>query len=366
MPTGGVLPAIGRFLRTVATGAALLVVVVLLILWLAGYFHPKIESGGTSAAAASGRPIGDAQLVEVRTIRTPVVESAVGTVQTVHEVSIASKILAKVLEVNASAGQRIAKGDVLVRLDDADLRARLEQSRAAVDAARAARDLAKIELERLERLAAAGNATALELDRGRAALKSAEAEVSRAEQLREEAAVTLEYATVRSPIDGQVVDKRIEAGDTAAPGQVLVTLFDPTRMQLIASVRESLTQRLAVGQNIAVQIDAIGKQCEGLVREIVPEAESASRTFLVKVTGPCPPGVYAGMFGRVFIPLDEQELLVIPRSAVRRVGQLDIVEVAEGGFLVRRVVQLGREHNEDVEVLSGLSVGEQVAADPRS
>ena len=69
------------------------------------------------------------------------------------------------------------------------------------------------------------------------------------------------------------------------------------------------------------------------------------------------------MFGRLLIPLDEQQVLVIPRAAVRRVGQLDIVDVAEpaGETLHRRAVQLGRAYGEDVEVLAGLRVGEQVA-----
>jgi multidrug efflux pump subunit AcrA (membrane-fusion protein) len=131
-------------------------------------------------------------------------------------------------------------------------------------------------------------------------------------------------------------------------------------MQLVASVRESLTRRLEVGESIGVRVEALDKTCDGTISEIVPEAESASRTFSVKVTGPCPAGVYSGMFGRLLIPLDEEPVLVIPRSTVRRVGQLDVVEVADGGVLRRRAVQLGRQFGEDVEVLSGLREGEQV------
>jgi len=163
-------------------------------------------------------------------------------------------------------------------------------------------------------------------------------------------------------MSGIIVDKQVEAGDTVAPGQVLLTLFDPTRMQLIASVRESLTQRLEVGQTIGVRVDAIDKTCEGQISEIVPEAEAASRSFQVKVTGPCPPGIYSGMFGRLLIPLDEQEVLVIPATAVRQVGQLHLVDVAEDDVLRRRTVQVGRLFGDDVEILSGLRAGERVAA----
>jgi hypothetical protein len=70
------------------------------------------------------------------------------------------------------------------------------------------------------------------------------------------------------------------------------------------------------------------------------------------------------MFGRLLIPLDEVEVLTIPRAAVRRIGQLEIVDVVESGFLRRRAVQLGRPldtpHEGLIEVLSGLREGEQV------
>ena len=66
-----------------------------------------------------------------------------------------------------------------------------------------------------------------------------------------------------------------------------------------------------------MQIEGLGKQCSGTISEIVPEAQSASRSFQVKVTGPCPAGIYSGMFGRLVIPLQEEQVLVIPRKAVQ-------------------------------------------------
>ena len=148
---------------------------------------------------------------------------------------------------------------------------------------------------------------------------------------------TLDWATIRSPIDGTVIDKKVDVGDMVTPGQMLVTLFDPKRMQLVASVRESLTRRLQVGQSIGVQVEGLDKQCSGTISEIVPEAQSASRTFQVKVTGPCPPGIYSGMFGRILIPLEEEQVLVIPRRRCGSVGQLELVDVVEDGRVSRRV-----------------------------
>jgi hypothetical protein len=116
-----------------------------------------------------------------------------------------------------------------------------------------------------------------------------------------------------------------------------------------------------------VHIEGLKKQCTGTISEIVPEAQSASRAFQVKVIGPCPPGIYAGMFGRIQIPLKEEELvLVIPRRAVRQVGQLELVEVVEQGQTIRRAIRTGRTVGEDVEVLSGLREAEEVVAPRRA
>ena len=73
-----------------------------------------------------------------------------------------------------------------------------------------------------------------------------------------------------------------------------------------------------------------------------------------------PAGAYPGMFGRLTVPLGHEDVLVVPRQAIRRVGQLQIVDVVEGRRLERRAVQVGRSYGDKVEVLSGLRVGERV------
>jgi RND family efflux transporter MFP subunit len=338
-----------------------------MMMWLVGAFHRKIDPTAAAhepSARSVERSVGGTPLVEVRVIRVPQTESAVGTIRAVYETGVASRLLARVVDVHVTAGQRVTKGDALVRLDDDALKARVEQGEAAVASARAARDQAQIEFDRVGRLVEQQSASEIERDRVVSALKIAEAELLRAEQILSEARTILTYAAVQSPLDGMVIDKRVEIGDMVTPGQVLVSLYDPSKMQLVAGVRESLTHRLRVGQTVDVEIDAIQKRCQGTVSEIVPQAETASRTFAVKVTGPCPPGIYTGMFARLLIPLGEREVLVVPGSAIRRVGQLDVVDVVtgkNGDKLQRRIVQLGRSFGDDVQVLAGLRVGEKVA-----
>lgn len=353
--------ALPRWLTVAVVAVGFTAGVVVLMLWLMGAFRPKVA--GRDVPPGGGRPIGTGKVVEVVARTLPLEETAVGAIQPVHRVEIASRLLARVLEVNVIAGQRVAKGEVLVRLEDTDLKARRAQAESAVAQAQAALDQARIEEARL-RIAFDKNAVAaLELDRAVNALKGAEAALARATQSLAEAQTVLEYATIASPIDGTVVDKRVNAGDTVSPGQPVVSVLDPTRMQLVASVRESLSRRLAVGGQVSVRVDVLDHPCAGTVSEIVPEAESASRTFQVKVTGPCPEGVYAGMFGRLSIPVGEETVLLIPKDAVQAIGQVECVDVASGDARQRRAVRLGRSIDGQVEVLSGLLAGEKVVVD---
>ncbi|MEX2114333.1 MAG: efflux RND transporter periplasmic adaptor subunit [Pirellulales bacterium] len=357
--------SLSRAARWAGRGGVLLVLaggVVLSLLWLAGTFETKVPSTGQKESQAIA-PLAQ-HVVPVRSVRLPLTETAVGTMRAVHETTIGSKLLARVVELNLKAGQQVKKGEVLVRLDDSDLRARLKQAEAALTSAEAARAQAQADADRYESLLKSNAVSRQEYERAATAVKSTGAELRRAAEAINEMQATLDFATIRSPMDGIVIDKKVDTGDLVTPGQTLATLLDPNRMQLVASVRESLAHRLEVGQSINVQIEALNKQCTGIISEIVPESQSASRTFQVKVTGPCPKGVYSGMFARLLIPLDEEQVLVVPREAVQSVGQLELVDVVDDGRISRRAVRAGRRLDDDIEILSGLREGEQVALPP--
>jgi RND family efflux transporter MFP subunit len=350
-----------RITRWIARTAVLVIFgvgVVVLLLWLAGTFSPKVPVRKATAQSQASNV--DGRLTPVRLIRLPLTESAIGTIRAVHETTIGSKLLARVVEVNLKGGQKVREGDVLIRLDDANLRAKLQQANAVVASAEAVYRQTTADEKRYAQLIKSRTISQQQYDSTLASLQSAEADLHRAQASVNEVQDTLDCATIRSPIDGTVIDKKVDVGDMVTPGQMLVTLFDPKHMQLVASVRESLTRRLQVGQSIGVQVEGIGKQCSGTVSEIVPEAQSASRSFQVKVIGPCPAGIYSGMFGRILIPLQEEQVLVIPRQTVQLVGQLELVQVVEKGQMSRRTIRTGRILGKDIEVLSGLREGEQV------
>ncbi len=332
--------------------------VVVLMLWLAGKFSPKVSEIPITDRVSVAETRGP--VVPVRVVQLERSESAVGTIRAVHETSIGSRLLSRVVEVDLKAGQQVQAGDVLIRLDDTDLRAKLQQAKAGVASAEALQTQLIADEKRYAELLKTSAISRQQYEKAAAALQTAQADLNRAQEAVKETQAMLDWATIRSPMDGTVIDKKVDVGDMVTPGQMLVTLLDPKRMQLVASVRESLTRQLQVGQDIGVQVEGLQKQCTGTVSEIVPEAQSASRSFQVKVTGPCPPGMYSGMFGRILVPLGEESILVIPRQAVQQVGQLELVAVVDHGQTRQRAIRTGRTLDTDVEVLSGLREGEQV------
>jgi RND family efflux transporter MFP subunit len=336
--------------------------IVVVLAWLMGAFHEKTAPAATEPRTRALPP--GVETVKVEAVVVPLTETAVGTVHPVHRVSVGSKLLARVTKMNVEkAGKVVKAGEVLAELDDADLQAGLAEANAALASAVAAADQAEVDLGRIRTLYEKRVEPKAALDAAETQLRTAKAAVSRAQQASEGAKARLGYAQVLAPISGIVIDKHAEQGDLVSPGQVLVTLYDPGRMQLVARVREGLAARLKRGSEVDVEIEALGLHCPGEIDQIVPEAEAQSRVFEVRVSGPCPPGAYAGMFGRLHVPVGEHEELRIPDEAVWRVGQVETVFVVrEGNLLHRRFVQTGRRTDDQVEVLAGLEAGERILA----
>ena len=158
-----------------------------------------------------------------------------------------------------------------------------------------------------------------------------------------------------------VTERRIEAGDLANPGMLLLAVYDPSRMRLEAPVPVRLLDRLAVGQSVEVTLDRPAKVFPGTVSEIVSEVDPASRTQLVKIHLDVADGdVLPGTFGRLWVDAGPREVIAIPSSAVIRVGQLEFVQAVRDGRVVRRLVKTGPARDTSVEILSGLSAGDVI------
>jgi RND family efflux transporter MFP subunit len=332
-----------------------LAAVLWMLLWAAGIFHPKVH--GLADHPPRTIPQG-AELVALKSVDIPRYETAVGTIQAVHEAAVASKILARIEEVSVTAGQKVRAGEVLVKLQDQDLRARLGQVDSNLVAAQARQVQAQSEFQRANSLLTQSAISQSEYQSREADLRSANAEVQRAKQSIEEARIQLSFATIAAPFDGIIVDKQVKAGDTAVPGQVLFRIYDPTQMQLVAQVRESLALSLKPGQSINASLDALKFETQATISEVVPQADSATHSFEVKVKGALPEGIYSGMFGRLKLPLGTEPAILVPQDSITRIGQLAMVNIAEDGHVRRRNVQLGREYGDQVQILAGVREGE--------
>lgn len=271
------------------------------------------------------------------------VEEVVGTVRSKQRAVVEAKVSGRVLEYTATPGAMVKAGDLLARLDVREIQAKVDQARAMLDQA-------KRDFERQKQLIASNATTRQEFDAADARVKIGTGALSEAETM-------MSYAQVTAPFDGVVTRKLADVGDLAMPGKPLLEIEAPTSLRFEADLPEAILDRVKLGAKMPVRL---AKVIEGTVSEISPVADPVSRTFNVKLDLPPTEGLRTGQFGRVSVPVAEVKLLLVPRSAVLKRGQMEIVFVATDGKAALRLVKTGKVLDDRVEVLSGIEEGEQV------
>ncbi len=304
---------------------------------------------------------------------------AMGTVRAAQTSQIASQMMGNIVEVRVHEGDRVKRGQILAVIDDAQPRAGLDRATAAQgsaqqDAAAAESDfhLAEATFKRYQDLYEKKSVSPQEFDEVKARFEGAQArrDMSHAGNAQAEAAMIqartmLEYSRVRAPFDGVVTEKQVDAGSLASPGMPLFTIEDPRRYRLEATVDESHIGLLRRGQTIPVRIEALDSELAGKVAQLVPKADSATRSFLVKIDLPPDQRLRSGLFGRARISRGEKTTVLVPRTAVFSRGQLEAVYVLDSARIANlRYVTLGELVGEQVEVLSGVDGGEKLVAAP--
>ena len=359
----------------------LLVVLAALFLTACGSDAPP-----TGASASSLKPL---STVMAERVSLPRQHEAVGTVKARTDTRVEAQVTGRVLKVLVRPGDKVKAGDELVVLDNQASQARLDRSKQAqasatsmtrqardgLAAAKAAHAKAESTYKRMSTLFDQKVVTAEEVEKAESAYLQAKAALGQAEQgvagaearareagkVVEEAAIGLGYTTITAQEPGEVAKRLVEPGDLAFPGKELLSLQTGGSLQLEAMVRESLIGRVSLHDALSVKVTALGDGLlSGEVVEIEPLADPVTRSFLVKVRLPEEPGLYPGMFGRLLVPLGREEVVLVPREAVTRVGQLETVLVETGKGWQPVYVRTGRTHEGRVEVLSGLSGGEKI------
>lgn len=331
-------------------------------------------------AASAPERVRNFPIVTAQLSNLPDLLDAVGTVHAAQTSSLASQVMGTIVEVRVHEGDRIQRGQVLVAIDDAQPKAALDRATAAEAAAQqeiTATDseltLAESTLKRYEALHEKGIVSPQEFDEkktrqqsalarrdlARAALELAKAEVTQAR-------TTLEYTRIRAPFDGVVTERRLDPGALASPGLPILVVEDLSRYRLEATVNENHLRYLRLGEQPPVLIDALGDTAmKGRVAQIVPAADPASRSFLVKIELPTDTRLRSGLFGRAQFSLGERKSLFIPRAAVVARGQLQGVFVLDENRVASlRYITIGKSSGANVEVLAGLQSREQLVASP--
>jgi len=351
-------------IKKVIIGVFSLLVLTGIIVYLSGAFRDKIKPG---VAEAPRRMKGDRETDVVhKVVQTQQIE-IIGTVRAKQRTEVAARIMAAITAMKVKAGDGVSKGQILVELDNRDLKARVEQASQAVVAAKVNRTNAEKTYQRYKKLKELNAASVSEYDNALAGIEGANARLRQAEEALKSAEAMLSYAVIRAPVGGTVVDKSMDVGDITQPGRPILSIYDPSVLWLEAAVPQVMASSLKKNDPIKMTIDTIEstreKPLEGRIEEIVPQADPASRSVMVKVMIPKEvSGVIEGASGRLYIPTQERIRLCVADSAVVRVGQLRYVDVVKpDDVLERRMVKLGEKSPYGrVEILAGLKPGEKV------
>lgn len=288
-----------------------------------------------------------AVLVHVETIEAkphPATEEVVGTVRPKLHSVIEAKVSGRIEKMLVTPGQKVKAGELLAQLDVREIQAKLDQ-------ALAVRRQTESELKRYQTLRAEQVVTPAEFEAVQSRYQVAAASTSEAETM-------LGYAKITAPFDGVVTRKLADVGDLAAPGKPLIELEDPHALQFEAAVPEAIIAKVSLDAKLPVRI--MSQEREAAVSEIAPSADPNSRTFLVKLDLPAATGLRAGEFGRVEIPVSETNVLRAPASAVIQRGQMELVFIVANNHAELRLVKTGRRFGNEIELLSGVSAGEEV------
>jgi RND family efflux transporter MFP subunit len=329
---------------------------------------------------ASPETVSNVSVAIVQKTTVPDWLEVMGTVRAAQTSLLSSRMLGTIVEMRAQEGQRVQSGQVLAALDDAQPRYAVEQATAAVTAAQkevSAADsefaLSESTLKRYQQLFEKKSVSPQEFDEINARHQSAEArrDLARAGQSQAEAALaqartTLAYAQIRAPFAGIVTERKADPGTLASPGMAIFTIEDTSNYRLEVTVDESNIRIVRAGQSVSISLDALGNaELAGKVALIVPAADPASRSFLVKIGLPADAHLQSGLFGRARFPLGERQALLIPRTAIVERGQLQGVYVIDANRMSGlRYVTLGKTTGQQVEVLSGLQDKERIVAVP--
>lgn len=349
-------------------------------LWL-GAFAVVLGAGGTLYAKSNAKPppLDPALLVTVtkKPLEVEIIET--GRVTPHERVEIKSKVPGQVARVLVREGAVVKAGDVLVVLDPTDIQRELAKADADLARAVAQRDFAKVALDRAERGVDQGVAPAFELAQTRHDQRTSLAALRGAEVARAVAQDRLRYTKIVAPIDGTVIARTIEPGETVVPGiqstfdgKSLLTVADLSSLLVVVNLNQIDVAKVEVGRKATLTLDALpGRTYRATITKVAPASVKMTgkdqEVFPIEATLEAPDGaVKPGMTADVRVHLDAKpNVLVLPLEAVRKESGKSFVTRVVAGRPQKTEVQVGLRNDREIEV-AGLGEGERVLLRPES
>lgn len=359
-PSGN--PGVRRWLTIGLPAAGVVILAVVLL-----------ATGGSLGSAA---PVRLTPATMVSPIRSGAVMIASGYVVAQRKAAVASKGTGRLVYLGVVEGDRVRAGQVIARIEDADVRAQLAQAQANLDLSRAELRDAERSLARERMLLDSNFTSQATYDAAESRLDRVKAGIAVAQAVLQSAQVALENTVIRAPFDGTVLTKNADVGEVVAPlaggafsKSAVVTIADLRSLQVEADVAESNLEAISPGQPVEIVVDAYPDvRYPGYVARIVPTADRAKATVQVKVAfRSYDARVLPEMSAKVhFLPrpsrvaVDTQPVLVVPRTAVAERNGRSVVFVVEGGRAVEVPVIVGRQVGSSVAIREGLRPGVEV------
>jgi membrane fusion protein, multidrug efflux system len=292
--------------------------------------------------------------VEVATVAEASVERAaplVGAFFAFEEVTVAAQVEARIDWLGPDMGDQVEAGEVLLRLDDADIRASIREIEARLGKSRA--DRTRAELLRKEGIMAAGEAERMRTD------------VDVLESQLEMLHVKLDRTVIRAPLRGAIAERKVSLGEVVKSGDALYQLVQEDPLKFRTPIPERYAAFLRIGQPIRVRVDAFpGEMFAGEVTRINPTSDSTSRSILIEAVVPNPhhklkPGFFAT---GDLVYADSAPAVAVPEKALTTFAGVTKLFVVRDGKAEERVVRTGIPVGDTQrEIVDGVQVGEQVA-----
>ena len=286
-----------------------------------------------------------------------------GTLIADREARIRAEVAGAVLQTYVDAGQRVAAGTALARIDAAVLESAAISARSGVAQAKVGADQAARELERAKTLLAAGAIAERDMEGAERASLLAQAQLADARARLSSAEKSVGNTTVRAPFAGIIAEKSVSPGDIVAPGAAMFTVIDPRSLKVEASVPTTALADVRVGSPVLFTVNGSDRQLEGRVTRVSPMVDAQTRQVGILATVPnAQSALVAGLFVTGRVAADKRVGIMVPERAVDQTSPTPFVVRLKGGKVERVSVTLGLrdEGAEALEVRSGLASGDTV------